>query len=104
MPTKSQRSNPVLKTVHGVDVRRYNYVSIQFSEEDYIELIKMAKETGLSIPKIIAFRSQPCQQCGCDSITISIKKNARTNIVDNSQTIISKNAKRHPNTGSHTAA
>lgn len=87
------KSNPVLKTVHGVKVRKYNYPSVLYNEDAYIELINQAHETGLSIPVLIALKSQPCQICKCDNVTLTIAKDGRVNKQDTSQNIIERNRK-----------
>lgn len=69
--------NPVIYTLHGIDVRKENKITIRFGEEEYKRLINIHEETGkvLSIPKIIALLSRSCEKCGHDSINISVKKN-----------------------------
>ncbi len=84
-------SNPVLKLVHGVKVRRYNYPSVLYSEDDYIKLINQAHDTGLSVPVLIAIKSQPCQNCKCDNVTLTIAKDGKSNKQGSSQNIIEKN-------------
>ena len=96
MPKNSD--NPVLSVIHGIEVRRYNYVSMMFTAQRYEELIDEADKTGLSIAKLIAIKSQPCKVCHCDNVTLVIKKDGKSNIQNTSENIISKNAKRHQNT------
>lgn len=86
-------SNPVLKTVYGVKVRRYNYLSVMYNEEAYVQLLNQANETGLSIPVLLAIKSQPCQLCKCDNVTLVIAKDGKANKQDTSQNIIEKNNK-----------
>jgi hypothetical protein len=91
----SNKNNPVLKTVHGVKIRRYNYPQVMFNEEAFEKLIEQSHDTGLSIPKIIAHKSLPCQKCGCDNITIVLEKDGKINKQDTGTNIIEKNAQRH---------
>jgi|ERR1700761_3810950 len=90
--------NPVINTLFGVKVRRYNYLSIMYPQEQFEELIRQAHSTGLSIPVLIALKSQPCQQCKCDNVTLVIAKDGKSNKLNTSQNIIEKNAERHAGT------
>lgn len=89
----SNPKNPVLKTVHGVDVKKYNYVNIMFSANAFEDLLEQAFQTNLSVPKLIAIKSQPCQQCQCDNVTLVIAKDGRVTKQSNGENIISKNRK-----------
>lgn len=84
-------SNPVLKTVHGVKIRRYNYPAILFNEDAFTQLVEQAHDTGLSIPVLIALKSQPCQKCKCDNVTLTIAKDGKSNKQGSSVNIIEKN-------------
>ena len=98
----SHKNNPVQKIVEGVKIRKYNYVNIMYGEQAFEEIILEAAATGLSIPDLMAIKSKPCQNCGCDNITITIKKNGRSNKQKTSHNIISQNAKGHPDTSVNT--
>lgn len=91
MPDQSK--NPVLKVLHGVKIRRYNYLSIMYPQEAFEDLINQANDTGLSIPMLIALKSKPCQVCHCDNVTLMISKDGRSNKQNTSENIISKNNK-----------
>jgi hypothetical protein len=86
--------NPVQKTIHGVKVRKYNYVNVMFSQQAFEDLIEEAYQTGLSIPVLLALKSQPCQRCGNDNVSITIKKDGKSNKQTNAQNIVTKNAER----------
>lgn len=86
-------SNPVIDVIHGIEIKKYNYVQIMFGTQAFKDLIKEAAVTGLSIPKLVAIKSQPCQQCGCDNVTLTIAKDGRVNKQNTSQNIIEKNSK-----------
>lgn len=96
---KKTTGNPVLKEIEGIEVRRSNYLTITFNEHAYEELIKEAKATGLSMAKLVALKSQPCQQCGCNNVTVTIIKDGRINKQNTGANIITQNAKRYP--GAH---
>lgn len=67
--------NPIIATVGTMDIREHNSVRVSLSGDEYLKLATIAKDTGLSISKIIALMSRECQQCGCNNITITISKN-----------------------------
>lgn len=89
----SNPKNPVITICHGVEVKKYNYVNIMFSAQAFEQLINEAAATKLSIPKLVAIKSQPCQRCGCDNVTLVIAKDGRANKQTNGENIISKNLK-----------
>jgi len=89
-----KESNPVLKVVHDIQIRKYNYHNIMFNAQAYEDLVNESAATGLSIPVLVALKSKPCQECGCDNVKISIKKDGRANKQNTSEDIVAKNAKR----------
>jgi hypothetical protein len=93
----SQKKNPVLKVINGVSIRKYNYPSIMFNDSEYEDLVNQSQETGLSISQIISLRSRPCQKCGCDNTTITIKKEhpSYKRIETGSNIIQRNNGKKH---------
>lgn len=53
----------ILEVYKGIVIRKSNVVGFRFSAHKYKELIDEAFSTGLSLPKIIALSSRPCEKC-----------------------------------------
>ena len=55
--------NLVIETYKGIDIRKSNVIRFRVGANKFKELIDAVEETGLSIPKIIAMSSRPCDKC-----------------------------------------
>lgn len=66
--------NPVIDTIHGIQIRESNTICLRVAGDMYRDLIEQSYRTSLSITKIIILRNEPCQSCGCDNVTLSLKK------------------------------
>lgn len=75
MTEEKQDKNPVIKTVHGVPIRENNTICIRLNASAYEDLIEQSHKTSISMTKILVLRQEPCQQCGCDNVTLILKKN-----------------------------
>lgn len=71
-----ETSNPVLRIIDGIEVRKTNKATISFNEDEWVRLIRVYKKNKgiLSIAKIVALMSQACEKCGHDEITLTIPK------------------------------
>lgn len=85
---------PVIDTLHGVDIRKFNTVCIRLEETAYRDLVEQSHKTTISLTKIIILRSEPCQQCGCDNVTLVLKKKKQSyRIGENGGTFVKNNGK-----------
>lgn len=100
MGDKKDDKNPVLEMLHGVPIRNTNIIQLRVDAAYYRDLIEQSFKTTLSIAKIIIIRSEPCQQCKCDNVTLSIKKRKNNyHIASNGGTLIKNiNGKGHNDT------
>lgn len=57
------KNNPVICTYKGVQVRKYNKVNLMMGEVQFKKLIDEVDRSGLSIPKVLAHSSTPCNHC-----------------------------------------
>jgi ATP-dependent helicase/DNAse subunit B len=64
--------NPVVRTHHGVQIRRVNRLHMHFNEYEYMKLINTwaAMDKKISISQIIALQGMPCQLCGHSNVCI----------------------------------
>jgi hypothetical protein len=65
-----QKTPLEFKIYKGVKVRRCNRIVLKVGESIFKKLIDEVENTGLSIPKILAYSSQPCERCKNISVTI----------------------------------
>jgi len=57
------KNNPVIEEYKGVKIRRFNSVEFKFGIVQYKKILDEVESTGLSIHKLIAHSSQPCDKC-----------------------------------------
>lgn len=57
------KKNPIVGTYKGVTVRKCNPIVLKLGEAVFKSLIDEVERTGLSIPKILAYSSRPCDRC-----------------------------------------
>lgn len=88
-------SNPVLRVVNGIEIRKNNYLTITLNELAYQALVEESQTTNLSMAKLVAIKSQPCQECGCSNVTITVKKDGRSNKQNTGYNLTARNAQRH---------
>lgn len=98
----SQPSNPVIETYKGVNVRRCNRVVLKFGIASYKKLLDEIEDTGLSVMKLLAHSSRPCEKCelhpvivyDADGNAIKVKRGILSNhIPENNGINITANAK-----------
>ena len=61
--TPTEKSNPVVETYRGIEVRKYNVIHLRVDSITYKEMIDAGHDTGLSQRKILAYSSMPCRCC-----------------------------------------
>jgi hypothetical protein len=70
-------NNPVLYNIEGIPIRKEQTVTIRFQEDEYVRLVKLHLSAGkeLSLAKIILLLTKTCQNCGHDTVDISVQRN-----------------------------
>lgn len=64
------KNNPVICIYKGVQVRKYNKATIMMGEVQFKKLIDEVDRTGMSIPKVLAHSSTPCNHCKDMMVTV----------------------------------
>jgi hypothetical protein len=99
MASKRDEKFPIIEILHGVPIRKSNTICLRFSEDAYRDLVIQSHNTSLSVSKIVILRNGPCQECGCDNVTVAVlKKRNGYRIQDNGNNLV-KNGKGQHDTG-----
>lgn len=72
----ARKNNPIVERIDGIDIRESNNLTLTLNRYEYSRLVKVFIATGktISMAKIIAILSKPCENCGHDCSTLSIPK------------------------------
>ena|SRR5690349_24622935 len=66
----AKKPNPVIEIYKGVNIRAINEVCLSLNPTYFKKIIDVVDETGLSIPKVIAYSGKPCEKCKDTSVIV----------------------------------
>lgn len=98
-----RKGNRLIEEFKGVKIRECNRVVLKLGAVEFKRILEEVDATGLSIHKILAYSTQPCQKCNDIHITafddndnkIIIKKSLLSVPSSNGINIIKQHEKKH---------
>lgn len=74
MKQKKKYENPVVEIYKGRPIHQSNPVMLKFGPAIFKHILDEVERTGLSIYKVLAYSSKPCERCK-DVMVIAFDKN-----------------------------